>query len=114
MFKYNEKRKKYYAELDGIKFCCKELKAHYERYAFELATQYEVKLPEIVAFMLEDVSAIYGDLDIEQLTHSLGSPLIDLDREMICYLEHSLDNCHIIEVEFGGFFEHFYEVVIDG
>ena len=44
----------------------------------------------------------------------LGTPMIDLDREVITYLEQSLDDIHIIDVEYGGLLDEFYEVAIDG
>ena len=44
----------------------------------------------------------------------LGTPTIDLDRNLVSYLEPTLDEEHVIEVEFGGIFERSYRISMDG
>ena len=55
-----------------------------------------------------------SDLSAGQLMAALGKPQIDLDRNVITYLEHTLDDVHIFEVEFQGMLEEFLYVSIDG
>lgn len=64
--------------------------------------------------MLSDIEEMFEINDVEIIRNSLGNPLIDLDNNRLSYLEQSLDDIHIIDVEFDGIFENFYEVSIDG
>lgn len=114
MFKYNDKHKALIAEINGVRFCCEEEKDSYASQAQELAEVYQDRIPEIVAFILDEVCSMFGEVSEEKLTNALGTPMIDLDREVISYLEQSLDDIHIIDVEYGGVLDEFYEVAIDG
>lgn len=114
IFVYDEEENIYSAKIDGIEFVCEEATAEFEKAAPALAKAYQAKLPQIVAFMLEDISDFFGATTEEQLINSLGTPQIDLDREVVTYLEHTLDDAHIIEIEYGGQFDEFYQVNIDG
>ena len=64
--------------------------------------------------MLSDIKEMFEINDVEIIRNSLGNPLIDLDNNRLSYLEQTLDDIHIIDVEFDGIFENFYEVSIDG
>lgn len=114
LFEFDEKQKGYIAEIDSMRFYCEELKPEYEILAKELADSYEEKLPEIIEFMLPEIQEIFGDVSEEELMEAIGIPQIDLDREIISYLEQTLDDIHIIDVEFSGIFDEFFEVKIDG
>ena len=62
-----------------------------------------------------NMAQMYGnDLGRRLFAEALGTPLIDLDREVVTYLEQTLDDIHIIDVEYGGLLNEFYEVAIDG
>ena len=113
-FKYNDEYDTFVAEIDGVRFCCEEEKDEYKGQACNLAEVYEERLPEIVSFILSDVRDMFGDITEDELADALGTPLIDLDREVVTYLEQTLDDCHIIDVEYGGLLEKLYEVSIDG
>ena len=52
--------------------------------------------------------------DKEIIKQSLGKPQIDIQRNIITYLDHTLDQMHIIDVEFDGIFDRFYYTTIDG
>ena len=41
-------------------------------------------------------------------------PPIDLDNDIITYTEHTLDDIHVIDVEFRGIFDEILETRIDG
>ena len=114
MFAYNEEHKGYVVEINSIKFLCDEVSEELEEQAKELAECYEDKLPELIDFMLPELQDVFGELSAEEVADSLGTPLVDLDREVISYLEQTLDDMHIIDIEYGGMFDEFYEVVIDG
>lgn len=102
------------AKIDGIEFVCEEIKPEFERSVPALAQAYPEKLPQIAAFILEDITEVFGDITEDDLIDALGTPQIDLDREVITYLEHTLDDAHIIEIEYGGLLDEFYGVSIDG
>lgn len=114
IFIYDEEENTYTAKIDGIEFICEEKKPEFEETAPALAKAYREELPQIVAFMMDDITDFFGDITEDKLTDALGTPQIDLDREVITYLEHTLDDVHIIEIEYGGLFEEFYGVSIDG
>ena len=64
--------------------------------------------------MMDELAEFYGEMSAEEVIESLGKPLIDLDNQIITYTEHTLDDVHIIDVEFDGMFEKVLEVRIDG
>lgn len=114
LFTYDAEEGAYSAEIEGIQFVCEEWKPEVEKTAYALAKRYPQKLPQIAAFLLEEVGAVFDDLSADELMEALGTPQIDLDREIITYLEHTLDDDHIIDVEYGGLLEELYEASIDG
>lgn len=114
LFLYNEEDNTYEAEIKDVRFVCQEATAELEAIAEALADAYQEKLPKIAAFMLEDIIETFGDMSEDALIAALGTPEIDLDRSVISYFDQTLDSSHIIEVEYGGELEEFYEVVIDG
>lgn len=114
IFVHDREENIYSAKIDGIEFVCEEMKSEFEKDAPALAKVYREKLPQIVAFIMDDITDFFGDITEDQLADALGMPQIDLDREIITYLEHTLDDVHIIEIEYGGLFEEFYGVSIDG
>ncbi len=114
MFKLNE-NEEYVAELNGVRFICESVEDGFEETAKQIAQCYEDKLQDIAEFMLEEgIEEVYGELDAEQIIDSLGAPLVDLDRELVVYLEHTLDEEHIIEFEFSGILDELFYLNIDG
>ncbi|MEJ8735693.1 hypothetical protein [Mediterraneibacter sp. ICN-202921] len=114
VFIHDDKYDEFHAELKGIKFVCEKAEDNYERLAEELSNAYESKLPDIVNFLLPEINEMFGISDIDVIQKSLGKPQIDLDKSMIVYCEQTLDDIHIISVEFGGLFTDFYYASIDG
>lgn len=114
MFYYDEEQNGFIAEINSVRFICEEVKDEYGELAKELADSYEDKLSEIIDYVLPEVTTMFGSISKAELERALGIPQIDLDREVISYLEQTLDDMHIIEVEFGGLFDEFFEVIIDG
>lgn len=114
IFEYDEKNDEYVAELNGISFTCEKIEDNYEQLAKSLANHYESKISDIVNFILPDVTKMWGVSDVTVIQKSLGNPQIDLDRSMIVYCEQTLDDIHIIYVEFDGLFTDFYYSTIDG
>ena len=113
LFRYDEK-KKLIAEINGIKFTCNELKQEYEELAIKISKVYANKFPNLIEYIIDDINDMFGKISKEELMNSLGTPLIDLDTETITYLEQTLDDIHIIEVEFSGILDEFHEICIDG
>ena len=114
LFVFDEEEGLYSAKINGVELVCEEVTPEFEKAAPALALAYHEKLPQIVAFMLDDITDVFGNITADGLTDALGTPQIDLDREVISYLEHTLDDCHIIDVEYGGLFDEFFGVSIDG
>lgn len=114
LFVFDEEENLHTAKVDGIEFICEEAAPELEKAVPALAAAYREKLPQLVAFMLDDITEVFGDMTEDELTEALGTAQIDLDRDVITYLEHTLDDSHIIEVEYGGLLDEFYGVSIDG
>lgn len=114
IFTFDEKNKQYKAIINNITFVCKEIKPEYEQYAKDLANNYDKKILDIIQYMLFDIEEMFGINNVEIIKNSLGNVLIDLDNNRLSYLEQTLDDMHIIDVEFDGIFEKFYDVSIDG
>lgn len=114
MFEYDEKYEEFSAETDGVKFVCDEVEEGFEELAVRLAECYRNRLAAIADFMLPDIIGMYGEMTREDLIGKLGKPTIDLGINMLFYLEHTLDNSHMIEMEFEGAFENFFCLAING
>ena len=114
MFKFDEERGEYVAELNGVEFVCDEPEDGYEAEAQKLSKLYFEKLPEMIEFMLPELQEVYGNIDQAALPQLLGKPTIDLTTYQIMYMEQTLDDAHIIELEYGDDFEEFYYFNIDG
>ena len=113
-FIYDDQYKTQVARINGILLCCQEVKDGYEQKAVELATAHKDRLTSLGEFISKEISPIYGEMCLENLIRALGTPVIDLDRNLISYLKTSLDHEHIIEVEFSGLFDQFFRVSVDG
>ena len=113
-FKYSEKFKILEAEIHGIRFVCDEIDVDKEMKAFELAYFYRKKLKVFVNGMMDEIVSFYGEMSKEDVIKSLGIPTIDLDNDIITYTEHTLDDIHVIDVEFRGIFDEILETRIDG
>lgn len=83
------------------------------RLLYWLTYTYE-KLPQIVEFMLKDITDMFGNILTEEWKGALGMPQIDLNQEIITYLEHTLDDYHMIDVEYGGQLDECYMVSVVG
>lgn len=116
-FTYRDDYEYFVADVDGVLLCCDEVLEGYDRKALALAAAYKERLPEIAAFMLDEVCQMYGEMSAQELIAALGTPLITIhgtDGNVISYLEHTLDDCHIIDVEFSGLFEQFDYISFNG
>ena len=116
-FTYRDDYGYFVAEVDGVLLCCDEVQEGYNRKALEFAAAYKQKLPDIAAFMLDEVCLMYGEMSVQELIDALGTPLISIhgtDGDVISYLEHTLDDYHIIDVEFSGLFEQFDYISFNG
>ncbi len=114
MFKFDEERDEYVAELNGVEFACDEPQDGYEEEAQKLSKLYFEKLPQMIDFMLPELQQVYGDIDKSKLPQLLGKPTINLTTRQIMYMEQMLDDVHIIEFEYGDDFEEFFYFNIDG
>lgn len=114
MFKFDEEREEYVAELNGVEFICDEPQDGYEEEAQKLSELYLEKLPEMIEFMLPDLQQVYGEIDMDSLPQLLGKPTVNLDTFQIMYMEQTLDDTHILEFEYGDDFEEFFYFNIDG
>ena len=108
---YNE----YETEINGIRFVCEAVADGLEETAAAIADIYQSKLIDIANYMLANgLSDVFGVLFPEQVIASLGKATVDLDRCLLSYLEQTLDDTHIIEVEYGGLLDEFFYFTLDG
>lgn len=114
LFKRDAGGNDYFAVIDGIEFICEVVKPEFEEAAPALVKAYQEKLPRIAEHLLDEVTAMFGPITTSELTDALGPPQIDLDRGTLSFLEHTLDDDHVIEVEYSGLFDELYDVTIDG
>ena len=115
LFSFDEEQQAYTATINSLEFICQEVKEGYEDTASEIAEVYDDKLLELADMILDEAEDIFGEeLTVDELADSLGTPLIDLDRETVTYLDHVLDDIHIIEVEYEGILDDLLGVSIDG
>ena len=114
LFKFSEEEQAYTARIDSVEFICEEVQEGYEDTARDIAEVYEDKLPELAEFILSDVGDIFGDITVQDVMEALGTPQVDLDRETVTYTDHTLDDIHIIEVEYEGILDDLLGVSVDG
>ena len=114
IFVFDENNDTYVTTINDITFVCEQYNANYDQLAQQLANAYEKKISSIIDFMLPDIKAMFDIDDKEIIKQSLGKPQIDIQRNVITYLDHTLDQMHIIDVEFDGIFDCFYYTTIDG
>jgi len=114
MFKFDEERDEYVAELNGVEFVCDEPQDGDEEEAQRLSKLYFEKLPDIIEFMLPELQQVYGEVNEAELPQLLGKPTINLVTCQIMYMEQALDDTHIIEFEYSNDFEEFFYLSIEG
>lgn len=114
MFTYDKETEMYIYKINDIIFECEEVLDEYEELSLEMSKKYNEKLDDIIEFMMERLTDMYGDISREKVKESLGTPLINLDNFIITYINQTLDFIHIFDIEFGGIFDEFYEFSING
>lgn len=114
LFLFDKEEDCFVATINSIRFECDNLEEITEEYVKELADTYASKLEVIAEHMMEDIKEFYEEISVEGLIEALGAPIIRPDVGVITYVEHSLDDCHIIDVEFDGVFDPLTYVTIDG
>ncbi|MCH5200933.1 MAG: hypothetical protein J1F60_08220 [Oscillospiraceae bacterium] len=114
LFNFSEEEQAYTAKIDSVEFICEEVSDGYEETAREIAEVYEDKLPELAELILDEVGDIFGDITAQDVADALGTPQIDLDRNTVTYLDQTLDDIHIIEVEYEGILDDLLGVSMDG
>jgi hypothetical protein len=81
---------------------------------------YPEKIDEITEYLSQDegIKIFFNSPSKEEIAAKLNEPSIRVFPEynygIISYLNHELDNIHIIDIEFDGVLERFTEVSIDG
>lgn len=113
-FLYDEQYKIFTAEINRVKFECEKIDMNLEMKAFEYANFYHKRLKKMISEMMDEITSFYGVMSEEELINALGKPTINLDNGLMTYTEHTLDDIHVIDVEFNGIFEEIIEVRIDG
>ena len=114
LFEFDKSEGCYVAEVNGIRFECYEVDKEIESYTRKLADAYESMLPNIVEYMMGDLTEFYEEIEYEQVRVALGKPIIRPDARVVSYVEHTLGDEHIIEVAFAGVFDPLTYVNIDG
>jgi len=100
---------------NGITFIVKDVSKETKDRASKIAKIYPKKVKDIAAYMIKQgIFESYEEMPIKDLIDKLGSPTIDLNTQQISYTEHSLDDEHILSLEYNGDLERFSYFSIDG
>ncbi len=117
-FVYDNRYKTYSYSIDNIEFNCDTVEDGFEERANYLASIYNDKLAEIIAFMLPEIQEIYqeeyGTIDENMVREKINAPTIDLSLNQVSYCEQSFDSCHIFSFSFDGDFDKLMYFAIDG
>ncbi len=113
---YDEQLQSYIIEIKNILFVSEdEQDSSYIAKLEIIAENYHRGLEGIIAFMLPDLTEMYGDIDAETVREKLGRPVIDYDNGTVRYFEQSFDDTHIFEFEFlDDIFQDIQYFSIDG
>lgn len=69
---------------------------------------YKKNLNHIAEEIFKEVKDIFGVQSVEQVTQKLGRPIIDVENGIVSYCKHTMDDVHIIDVEFSD--DNFSEI----
>lgn len=114
MFLYNDRLCKYVTEINEVRVCSQNSNEKTVDLATKLANIYVEQERDVVSYIYEKVCMIFGDMSVDSLIVKLGKPMIDIDRKVISYREHTLDRIHVLTVEFYGDFDSYGNFTIDG
>lgn len=102
----------------------KNIEVNYEdikvsNYAKKIIKAYPNNVKRICEYMIKDINFIsfYPNITLDMLISSLKKPqirIMDSNSGVLSYCNHTLDNEHIISLEFKGLFEELYYLSIDG
>lgn len=126
-FVFNEKNNTYNITFYNIKFSSPSNGDDFKQYAIKLAKNYQ-RMGEfaksqtqqvVVSCLLKDENFIdtFGNVDRSELIKKLNLPSIKLlsnNDGVIEYADHTLDNEHIISIEFTALYSNLTDVTIDG
>ena len=117
-FAYDNRYKIYSYSIGDIEFDCDTVEDGFVERAKHLASIYNDKLADIIAFMLPEIRMIYqeeyGTIDEKMVGEKINSPTIDLSLNQVSYCEQSFDSCHIFSFSFDGDFDNLMHFAIDG
>ena len=107
------------AEVNGIKISISDTIMSDETLKFteKVLSVYPQKIMAIAEFISQDECiADRYNLSKEEIASKLHKPdvLIADNGGLLSYCENEIDCNHVIDVEFGGVLEEFYEVIING
>lgn len=84
----------------------------------ELINLYEENLPKIALACKESdtFKYCYPEEDIESIIAKLGKPIFRRmgSTTLLTYVEHEMDEEHLLDIEFEGFYDNIFDIGIDG
>lgn len=88
-------------------------------FAGEVVEAYPDRAEALAAWLAadKDLAPLLGSPDAGTIEEKLGRPVIRIDQGRIgrlSFLEQTLDEGHILDVEFGGVLEEFWNAGLDG
>ena len=79
---------------------------------------YPQKADEIAEYLSQDegIKTFFNSPAREEIIAKLNEPSLRTfgDGGVLTYCNHEFDNIHVIDLEFGGILERYFEVSIDG
>ena len=119
-FIYEATHQYFVANINGIEICIndKQITDNILSLAEKILSGYHRKIAVISEYLSKDKCFVfaYGNITKEEISQKLHEPNITIDKDggLLTYCNHEFDDVHIIDIEFSGVLEEFYNVSIDG
>lgn len=120
-FVFREEHDIYQAVIAGIKIVInkRQMSDDTLSLASKVLAEYPRKADEIAKYIANDdgIMTIYGKFSVNEMRKKLREPeilIIDKFGGKLTYLNHELDDFHIIDIEFSDVLEEFFDLNIDG
>ena len=88
------------------------------RFEEKVLQAYPQKINEIAEFLSQDdgIRSFFNRPSRKEIMAKLNEPSLHIFDEggVLTYCNHEFDDVHVIDLEFGGVLETFFEVSIDG
>jgi len=119
-FIYDDSREKFVAHLNGIEVTIRKDIMTDEVLALtnKILKNYSQNVNVVADYLSMDdgIKNFNSAITKDEIAQKLNEPILDMDENggILTYCNHALDLDHIIDLAFGGCFEEFHYVSLDG